>query len=66
MPKRHRRAAALATGGAATQARHLRVRTRLVNEDQLGWIKLDLRIKPGLPRRGDVRPVLLGGVRCFF
>jgi hypothetical protein len=36
------------------------------NENQAPWIKSRLLSAPSLARRGDVGPVLFGGVQDFF
>jgi hypothetical protein len=66
MSEWHRRTATLATRGAATQSRHLGVGPGLVDEDELVWIKINLRRKPGFACCRYVSPLLFGSVRCFF
>ena len=66
MAEGHRCAAALTASRAATQPCHLGVGAGLVDEDELVWIKINLRRKPGLSRCRYVGPLLLGGVRGFF
>lgn len=56
----------LAAGAAPVQAGHLGRGAGLVEEHQLGRVKVRLRLEPRLPRRGDVRAVLLGRMRGFF
>lgn len=50
----------------AMRAGHLGVGTGFIQEDQLCRIKPALAALPGRSRRGDVRPILLGGVQGFF
>jgi hypothetical protein len=66
MTVRHGRAATLSPFGAASEPRHLRRRTGLVDEDQALRIEIRLRVEPGPAPRGDVGPFLLAGVRGFF
>ena len=66
MPVRDRRAAALATPGAAAQARHLGGGTGFIDEDQPDGVEVRLGVEPGLPADGDVRSLLLAGVCCFY
>jgi hypothetical protein len=42
------------------------VGARLVDEDQLCWIKRGLRLPPFFARRGDIGSQLLAGVQRFF
>ena len=51
---------------ASPQPRHLRVGARLVDEDQLFWIKRGLRLPPFFAQRGDIGSQLLAGVQRFF
>ncbi len=61
-----RGAAAFATLRAAPQAGHLGRGSGLIDEHQSAGIEIGLGDEPGQPARGDVRSVLLGGVRGFF
>ncbi len=56
----------LAAGATPVQAGHFGRGAGLVEEHQLGRIKVGLRLKPRLPCRGDVRAVLLGRMRGFL
>ena len=38
----------------------------LIDEDEFFGIKIGLSVEPSLAASGDVRPLLLGGVRGFF
>ena len=38
----------------------------LIDEHQSAGIEIGLAFEPGQPARGDVRALLLGGVRGFF
>ena len=58
--------ATLAAPGPAPQAGHLGRSAGLVDKDQAGGIETGLGVEPGLAADGDVRPLLLGGVRGFF
>ena len=60
------RPASLAARCAATQASHLGRRTGLVDEHELAWVEVRLAFEPRPTTTGDVRPILLGGVRGFF
>lgn len=62
----HRRPASLTTGRPAAQPGHLCRGAGLVDEDQAFRIKIGLEVKPSLSPPQNVRPLLLGGVRCFF
>src|SRR5690606_12083128 len=53
-------------GRAATQARHVRLGRRLVDEDKLGRVEPALAALPATPRLGDVGPLLLGRMEHFF
>ena len=58
--------AALATLRAAPQTGHLGRGAGLIDEHQSAGIEIGLAFEPGQPARGDVRALLLGGVRGFF
>ena len=58
--------ATLATLRAATQAGHFGRGPGLVDEHQPAGIEIGLALEPGPAARGDVRALLLGGVRGFF
>ena len=58
--------AALATLRAAPQTGHLGRGAGLIDEHQSAGIEIGLAFEPGQPARGDVRALLLGGVRVFF
>ena len=58
--------AALAALGSAPQAGHLGRGAGLVDEDEPLGIEIGLGVEPGLAAKGDIRPLLLGGVRGFF
>ncbi len=62
----NRRPAALTTLGSAPQTGHLGRGAGLIDEDELLGIKIGLGVEPGLAAGDDIRPLLLGGVRCFF
>ena len=62
----HRRPAALSALGSAPQAGHLGRGAGLIDEDELLRIKVGLGVEPSLAAGGDIRPLLLGGVRGFF
>jgi hypothetical protein len=66
MPPRHPPDNTLAAFGATAQSRHVGRRAGFINEDQLGRIEKRLLLLPGGARRGNVRPLLLGGVYDFF
>ena len=66
MPVRDRRPASLAARRPAAEPRHLRRSPGFVDEDQVLGVEVRLRVEPGLAPGGDVGPLLLGGVRCFF
>ena len=58
--------AALATPGASSQTSHFGRCPGFVDKDQAGGIEIGLAFEPRQPAHGDVRPLLLGGVRGFF
>ena len=58
--------AALAAPGASSQTSHFGRRPGFVDKDQAGGIEIGLAVEPRQPAQGDVRPLLLGGVRGFF
>ena len=60
------RGKALATLRAAPQTGHLGRGAGLIDEHQSAGIEIGLAFEPGQPARGDVRALLLGGVRGFF
>ena len=66
MSMRDGRPAAFAAPRPATQSGHLGRGPRLVDEDQLLGIKLELIIEPGLTRVPDVLALLLGRMSGFF
>ncbi len=66
MAMRNRGPAALAALGAPSQAGHFGRRPGFVDKDQAGGIEIGLTVEPRQPALGDVRPLLLGGVRGFF
>jgi hypothetical protein len=66
MTVRDRTQAARATPRPPAQPGHLGRRAGLVDEDETLRIKLCLSGAPGLSLRGDVRTLLLAGVRGFF
>ena len=49
-----------------TEPRHLRRGSSFINENQIFRVEVRLRVEPGLAPDGDVGPLLLAGVRCFF
>lgn len=57
---------ALALGRAPAQPRQVRLRRRLVEEDQAGWIEPALAAAPAPTGLGHVRPVLFGGMERLF
>jgi hypothetical protein len=66
MAVRDRSTASLSSFGAAMEPGHLGRRPCLVDEDQMFRIEVRLPVEPGFAPRGDVGPLLLGGVRRFF
>ena len=58
--------AALAAPGPAPQVGNLGRGAGLIDEDELLGIEIGLSVEPGLAADGDIRPLLLGGVRGFF
>jgi len=44
----------------------LRRRSGFIDEHQVLGVEVRLRVEPGLPPGGNVGPLLLAGVRCFF
>ena len=58
--------AALAAQGTTTDPGHLGQGTVLIDEDQVVRIEVRLSVEPGAAPLGDVDPLLLGCVRCFF
>ena len=58
--------AALAAPGASSRTSHFGRRPGFVDKDQAGGIEIGLAVEPRQPAQGDVRPLLLGGVRGFF
>ena len=66
MTVRDRTQAAGAAQRPPAEPGHLGRRAGLIDEDKTLRIKLCLRGAPGLSLRGDVRPLLLAGVRGFF
>ena len=58
--------AALTARCPAAQARHFGRGSSLVDEHQACRVEVRLRVEPGLPPEGHVRPVLFGGVCGFF
>ena len=58
--------AALAAFGAAGKPCHFGRSAGLIDEDQLVGVKLRGKFAPGLARRRDIGPILLGCVRAFF
>jgi hypothetical protein len=66
MPMRHTRAQALATRGTTPQSGHLGTGAGFIDEHQAQGIEIRLAVKPGCASRGDIRPILFGGVRGFF
>jgi hypothetical protein len=66
MAVRHGADEALSPRRPAARAGHVGRRPGLVDEDQAGRVKQRLSLPPKRARRGDVGPVLLGGVRGFF
>ena len=59
-------AQALSPRGATARAGHVGGGPGLVNEHQMGRVKIELFLEPGLATRQDVRPVLLGRVGALF
>ena len=57
---------ALASGAAAMQAGHIRLRPGLINEDQTGRTNLALPLLPLSPTPRDISAVLLAGTQAFF
>ena len=57
---------ALASGAAAMQAGHVRLRPGLVYEDQTGRANLALPLLPLPPPPRDISAVLLAGAQAFF
>ena len=53
-------------GRPASRAGHVGLGPGFVDEDQPGRIKPPLSLFPNRPGRGNVCPILLGGVRGFF
>ncbi len=66
MPVRNARSAPLTLLGAATNASHLRVETRFIDNDKLFWIKIELGIKPFLTLFQKARAFLLPCMGGFF
>ena len=62
----HRGAAARTAPGATIAPGHLGRGAGLIDEHQALGIEIGLRLEPGLPAAGDVRPLLLAGVCGFF
>ena len=58
--------AALAAPGASSQASHFGRCPGFVDKDQAAGVEIGLALEPRQPAPGDVRPLLLGGVRGFF
>jgi hypothetical protein len=56
----------LATRSATAQAGHIGAGAGFVDEDQPVRIELGLFVRPRGPRRGDIRPILLGRADAFF
>ncbi len=56
----------LAPWRPTTHTGHFGAGSGLLNEHQLGRVKIGLGLEPGFTRGGDVLPVLLGRVRRFF
>ena len=66
MTMRHGRPASVAAWCSASQPGHFRRQSRLVDEDELGGIEIELAVKPGLPPLQDVGAVLLQCVCGLF
>ena len=66
MPMRDLSQATLAPRTPARESGHFCVQGRLVDEDQSAHIPLGLIATPLRTGLGNIRPVLLGGVRRFF
>src|SRR5690606_10008503 len=66
MAMRHAGPAAFTAQRAATQAGHLGRQPRLIDEDQLRRVEIELAVEPGLPSLQDVGAVLLQCVRGLF
>src|ERR1700740_3529577 len=58
--------AALATWSAAVKPCHLGAGTGLIDEDQLGWIEVQLTLNPVFASCRYVGTLLLGSMRCLF
>jgi hypothetical protein len=63
MPVRHAHAKSLTARGSSSRTGHLGRRPRLVDEDEVFRIELQLIVEPGLPAPQDVRTGLLRGMR---
>jgi hypothetical protein len=66
MTMRHGRPASVTARRSASQPGHFRRQSRLVDEDELGGIEIELAVKPGLPPLQDVGAVLLQCVCGLF
>lgn len=60
---RYRRPATLVAWRSPIEPRHLGAGGRLIDENELGRIKRELTVKPGLARFLYVRALLFGGMR---
>ena len=56
----------LAAPRAAVQAAHVVLGPSLVDEHQAGRVERRLKLAPAGSSFSDIRPILLGGVQCFF
>ena len=63
---RHRCPASLPAHRPAVPPGHLGRRPGFVDKYQTLGVQVRLRFEPGASPRGNVGPVLLAGVRCFF
>jgi hypothetical protein len=66
MPVRNGANETFAAFAAPPPSGHVRAGSGLVDEDEFIRVKLGLVLQPQLPRRLDVFPFLLAGVRRFF
>lgn len=66
MPVGYGGAAAFSASGSPSQPSHLGRGAGFVDEDQPLQVEVGLLLKPNPAPFGDVRPLLLGGVRGFF
>tara|TARA_R110000787_G_scaffold235764_5_gene342512 strand:+ start:1724 stop:1924 length:201 start_codon:yes stop_codon:yes gene_type:complete len=63
---RYSRPASLATLGPPTQPRHFSGCRRLINEDQLLRVEIELAVEPGYAAAQDIGTLLFGGMRRLF